>query len=133
MLISLDQPHCSPAAGIALVREIEVVRPPWSAGLSEIEILGENDFRVHTTSLPFPLLIRAGTLEQKTRLLEELLPQLAGRYGNLAAVDLRFNRRIIVKPLSPAGGGRRPARPVPQRPAKPGTDNREAAANAQRG
>ncbi len=94
-------------SAVEMADEIEQIAPSWSAGLSEIEVLGEQDFRVYTTSLPFPLLVRAGRLNEKARRLEELLPRIVERYGAVAAVDLRFARRIIVQPS--AGGERPPA------------------------
>ena len=111
---------------LRLLEELDQVRPSWVAGLSEIEILGEKDFRVHTASLPSPLLVRAGTLHLKARRLEELLPRIVERYGAAAAIDLRFARRIIVQPSARGDQGPRP--PVPA------AANREARADhAQRG
>lgn len=86
---------------VELAREIAAFRPPWIAGLSEIEILGEKDFRIFTADLPFPLVVRAGALESKSRRLAALLPQIVERYDSVAAVDLRFARRIIVQPSVP--------------------------------
>ena len=70
----------------------------WHRGLSEIDILGRQDFKIFTTDLPFPLLVRGGTVEHKARRLKTLLPQIVDRYGPEAQVDLRFARRIIVQP-----------------------------------
>lgn len=88
-------------AAMLLLAELEVANPNWSAGLSELEILGGDDFRIFTAELPFPLLVRAGTLEDKTRRLQALLPQIKDRYSEVKAVDLRFARRIIVQPTEP--------------------------------
>ncbi len=85
-------------AAVELLSEIDDVEPSWATGLSEIEVLGEEDFRVHTAELPFPVLVRIGTLNQRVRRLEELLPRIVERFDAVAAVDLRFARRIIVKP-----------------------------------
>lgn len=81
-----------------MIDEIEAARPDWAAGLSEVEVLGEADFRVFTESLPFPLLVKTGDFESKARRLEVLLPQIIERYGSVAALDLRFERRIILQP-----------------------------------
>ncbi len=86
---------------VELEREIAAFRPRWSAGLSEIEILGEKDFRIFTADLSFPLVVRAGALESKSRRLAAILPQIVERYDSVAAVDLRFARRIIVQPSVP--------------------------------
>ncbi len=89
---------------LEIVREIEDASPSWAAGLSEIEILGPDDFRLWSAGLPFPLLVRSGTLAAKTSYLEALLPQVARRYARVEAVDLRFARRIIVQPSARRSG-----------------------------
>ena len=112
-------------SAVELLSEIDRVEPSWTAGLSEIEVLGGDDFRVHTAALPFPVLVKAGTLNQKARRLEELLPHIVERYS-AAAVDLRFARRIIVKPSVES-------RVAPSR-SGPATEHREARTDhAQRG
>lgn len=86
-------------AALRLRDEIEALSPGWAAGLSEIEVLGEEDFRVWSADLPFPLLVRAGTVALKNDYLEMLLPEILHRYDEIAAVDLRFTRRIILQPI----------------------------------
>jgi len=81
--------------------ELGRVRPDWAAGLTQIEVLGEEDFRLHTGALPFPLLVTRGQVGPKARRLEELLPELERRYPAIEAVDLRFSRRIVVQPGVP--------------------------------
>ncbi len=114
------------SGAVRLLAEIEEVAPTWASGLSEIEILGEEDFRVHSATLNVPLLVRTGTLNLKARRLEELLPHIVERYGAAAAIDLRFARRIIVQPFVETGG-------EPRRPA-PAAEHRKATADhVQRG
>lgn len=98
-ILSGGDPQLVLPAAMSFLAELEKVQPLWSAGLSEVEILGEQDFRLFTAELPFPLLVRAGTLEDKTRRLQALLPQIEDRYTEVKAVDLRFARRIIVQPM----------------------------------
>jgi hypothetical protein len=74
------------------------VEPDWAAKLERIEVLGEEDFRLYTEALPFPVLVASGGVQDKGRRLKELLPQLLARYHNIAEVDLRFARRIVVEP-----------------------------------
>ncbi len=113
-------------AAVRLLAEIEEVEPTWAAGLSEIEVLGEEDFRIYTATLAVPVLVRTGTLNHQARRLEELLPHIVERYGAAAAIDLRFARRIIVQPSVASGG--RPSGP------SPATTKRKATADhAQRG
>lgn len=96
-IFSGGDPNLLLPGAIALLHELETAQPTWS--LSELEILGEHDFRLFVTELPFPLLVRAGTLGEKTRSLQGLLPQMRDRYEKVEAVDLRFARRIIVQPM----------------------------------
>jgi hypothetical protein len=97
------------AGALAAAEELRRVRPRWAAALARIDVLGEEDFRLHSTALPCPLLVTGGRVATHLRRLEELLPELGRRYPALAGIDLRFSRRIVVQPLlSPAperGGG----------------------------
>lgn len=87
---------------LSLVSELAGVRPDWAERISEIELMGMDDYRLSVASIPFPLLVRAGTLHERIRRLEALVPQIAARYGAVDAVDLRFARRIIVQPTGSA-------------------------------
>jgi cell division protein FtsQ len=87
-------------AGLELALELERLQPQWAAGLSEVEVLGDGDFRLYTAALPFPLLVDGATLQRQLRWLEAVLPQLLARYGQLDGVDLRFARRIVVQPAA---------------------------------
>lgn len=91
-------------AALAVARELAAAQEIWFAGLSEVAILGARDFRLITGELPFPLLVHAGTLTRRVRPLEALIPQILARYGTVAAVDLRFARRIIVQPFARPSG-----------------------------
>jgi cell division protein FtsQ len=88
-------------SALEVAGELGRVRPDWAAALSQIEVLGEEDFRLHTAALPFPLLVTRGQVGPKARRLEELLPELVRRYPVIEAVDLRFSRRIVVQPGEP--------------------------------
>ena len=88
----------APAGAFAVARELEASAPHWAATLSEVEVLGEGDFRLYLGALTFPLLVRAGTLKERLSELEKLLPRLSQRYAKLAFIDLRFDRRIIFQP-----------------------------------
>jgi cell division septal protein FtsQ len=102
------QPH-KEGVGSALRAAADLGRaqPTWAAKLSRIEVLGEEDFRLHTDALPFPLLVRSGQVKPKVERLVELLPELSRRYVRIEAVDLRFSRRIVVQPAlsTPPPGG----------------------------
>lgn len=93
------------ASALEVAAELGRVRPDWAGALSRIEVLGEEDYRLHTRALPFPLLVTRGQVGPKIRRLEKLLPELERRYPAIAAVDLRFSRRIVVQPAAPGAAG----------------------------
>lgn len=93
------------AGALEVAAELGRVRPDWAGALTRIEVLGEEDFRLHTGALRFPLLVTRGQVGPKIRRLEELLPELERRYPSIAAVDLRFSRRIVVQPAAPGAAG----------------------------
>jgi hypothetical protein len=74
-------------------------------------VLGEEDFRLHTGALRFPLLVTRGQVGPKIRRLEELLPELERRYPAITVVDLRFSRRIVVQPAAPEAAGGQASKP----------------------
>ena len=80
--------------------ELGRAQPSWAGALSKIEVLGEQDFRLHTSALRFPLLVTRGQVGAKVKRLTELLPELDRRYPAIRSVDLRFSRRIVVQPES---------------------------------
>jgi len=95
-------PGAELAGAFAVADELARAAPDWAAGLSEVEVLGEGDYRLHSAALDFPLLVRAGTLGARAAELRRLLPELSRRYGALAFVDLRIERRIVLQPVDPA-------------------------------
>ncbi len=84
------------ALGVA--EELARLEPEWARGLSEIEIVSDRDFRIFASFLPFPVLVNSDRLEEGTRNLRRFAPEIVRRYHNVAAVDLRFHRQIIVQP-----------------------------------
>lgn len=109
LVVSFSQkPHGEGiSAALAVAADLGRAQPTWAGKLSRIEVLGEEDFRLHTDALPFPLLVRSGQVKPKVERLVELLPELSRRYVRIEAVDLRFERRIVVQPAqsSPPPGG----------------------------
>lgn len=109
LVVSFSQkPHGEGiSAALAVAADLGRAQPTWAGQLSRIEVLGEEDFRLHTDALPFPLLVRSGQVKPKVERLVELLPELSRRYVRIEAVDLRFARRIVVQPApsSPPPGG----------------------------
>jgi Cell division protein FtsQ len=94
-------------SALAVAADLGRAQATWAGKLSRIEVLGEEDFRLHTDALPFPLLVRSGQVKPKVERLVELLPELSRRYVRIEAVDLRFSRRIVVQPAlsTPPPGG----------------------------
>ncbi|MEO1085733.1 MAG: FtsQ-type POTRA domain-containing protein, partial [Acidobacteriota bacterium] len=100
----LSGPEDLVPGALEILDEVSRADTAWGPGLSEVEILGPRDFRLYTTALPFPLVVRQGSLEKQARHLRALLPRLASSAGTIDAVDLRFARRIIIKLESPEAG-----------------------------
>lgn len=82
---------------LAVREELHRAYPEWGAAVTRVEVLGERDFRLHTSALPFSLVVRTGEVGPKIRWLERLLPRLVERWGEPATVDLRFARRIVME------------------------------------
>lgn len=85
---------------LAVAARLESIRPDWAAGLSEIQILNEEEFCLYTRVLPFPIKVRAGDMEAGIRRLEKLLPEILGRYPGAISVDLRFAQQIVIQPAA---------------------------------
>ncbi|MCB1008226.1 MAG: FtsQ-type POTRA domain-containing protein [Acidobacteria bacterium] len=99
LLVSVAGAPGEPVAGaFGIESELAAAAPDWAATLSEVEVLGEGDYRLHLGALEFPLLVRQGTLASRLATLRPMLPELERRYGRLAFVDLRFERRILLQP-----------------------------------
>ncbi len=111
---------------LALAADLGRANPTWAGNLSHVEVLGDRDFRLQTDALPFALLVRSGDVLPKVRRLEALLPDLERRYAAVAAVDLRFARRIVIQPATTPNTQSAPAPAV----APPPTFSREEPSNA---
>ena len=103
-------------AAMALASRLERAAPAWAAALSEVELLGEEEFRLTSAALPFPVVVRASTLEASARRLQELLPQISRRYPRVGVVDLRSERRIVIEPAAVPAKPGTSARPQPSGP-----------------
>lgn len=74
------------------------VDPSWGAGLTEVEVLGEEDLLLRTRELPFPLLVEAGTVEARARRFQQAMPEMLARVPRPEWVDLRFSNRMVLRP-----------------------------------
>ena len=93
--------HAEYSRALRLAAELAEAQPAWAAELSEVEMLGEEDFRIVTGALPFSLLVRTGSVGAGIHRLEPLLEEILRRYPQrIGAVDLRFPQRVVLQPLS---------------------------------
>lgn len=88
---------------LELAHRLAEGHPQWGRELTEIEILGEGDYQLRIRPLPFPVLVSRRSMDEKIRILSQLLPELLRRYPSLEKVDLRFSRRIIIAPTRDRG------------------------------
>ena len=104
-----DDLQDSAARALAMARELESADAAWYRGLSEVEVLNDDDCRVVTAALPFPILLRRGNVELGARRLRALLPEIRRRYERLDAVDLRSSRRVVLQPADLSSDSKVPA------------------------
>ncbi len=88
------------APALELAADWRRLDPPWSGPISEIEIVGDDDFRVHTEGVGFPMMVSPSTLESGLDRLAWLLPELDRRYAAVDSVDIRFSRQIVFQPAA---------------------------------
>ncbi len=88
------------APALELAAEWQRLAPAWSGPITEIEIVSDEDFRVHTAELEFPVLVSPRGLESGLDRLSWLLPELDRRYPAIASVDIRFSRQIVFQPAA---------------------------------
>jgi cell division septal protein FtsQ len=88
------------AGALQLAARLRELRPAWTGELSQIDVVDEDDYRLHVAGLPCPLLVRGSQLAGNLERFAQLLPELRRRYPALAAIDLRFSRRIVVQPAT---------------------------------
>lgn len=86
------------ARALGVAEELAHIEPEWSSGLSEIEIVSDRDFRIFASFLPFPVVVSSDRLAEGVRNLRRFAPEIVRHYPNVAAIDLRFKRQIIVQP-----------------------------------
>lgn len=117
-------PDREAALGRALeaARALSRVAPEWGEALAEVEVLGEEDFRLRTGELPFPLLVEAGTVERRVGALADRMPELLARVPEPGELDLRFENRMVARP-----------RAVADAAAGPGPDDGRGERNGQTG
>ena len=74
------------------------LEPEWGGELSEVEVLNERDFRFYTAALPFPLVVSSDRLDVALPELRSQLRRMHEHLGGVGAIDLRFERFIVIQP-----------------------------------
>lgn len=98
--LALEETRCLRRA-IELSRRLADARAVGpGAGVTRIEVVGDDDFRVFIESLPFPVVVRSGDGVARAQALGTLLPRIVERAGEIGELDLRFEGRVIVRPAS---------------------------------
>lgn len=88
---------------MTVIADLARVAPEWREGLAEMRVLGPRDFRLQTAAVPFPLLVSTERVEAGILNLRRFLPEILRRYGEVAAVDLRFSGQVVIQPIRREG------------------------------
>lgn len=105
-LVVIDVPDpklVSVSQAMTVISDLARVAPEWREGLEEMRVLGPRDFRLQTVAVPFPLLVSPGRVEAGILNLRRFLPEILRRYGEVAAVDLRFSGQVVIQPVRREG------------------------------
>lgn len=84
------------AMRVAIV--LDRISPGLARSLSEVETLSNLDFRIYCADLPFPLLVSRDRLEEGLESLRNQLPEIEAHFDSVGAIDLRFERYIVIQP-----------------------------------
>jgi hypothetical protein len=114
------------AGALRLAAQLRLLRPGWTPSLSQIDVVDEDDFQLRVPGLPCPLLVRGSRLADNLSRFEQLLPELRRRYPALAAVDLRYSRRIVVQPAPAPAAAVAAVKPPAHSPPPPTAGSRSA-------
>lgn len=88
------------APALDLAARWRELAPPWSGPILEIEIVSDEDFRVHVQNLDFPVVASPAHLERGLERLSRLLPELGRRYPTLEFIDIRLHRQVVFEPAA---------------------------------
>lgn len=100
LLSAADAPARELAGALGMVETIGQVEPRLAAELSEVELLGQGDYRLLIASLPYPILVNGERLRPGLARLRRYATDISSRYGTVGAVDLRFSRQIVIQPAA---------------------------------
>lgn len=85
-------------AALAVQEVLRSEVPEWSTSLETIEVLEDGSFRLFEAALPFPILVRLDRLGETMRTFSRMAPEILERFEEIDEVDLRIERRIVVRP-----------------------------------
>jgi cell division septal protein FtsQ len=85
-------------AVLDVVAELQRAEPAWGLATREVEILGDGEYRVDSAALPYPMLLKAGTVGEAAINLRRVLPEIERRFAAVELLDLRQPRRLVVRP-----------------------------------
>jgi cell division septal protein FtsQ len=92
------------AMGVAVM--MERVTPELARTLSEVEVLNHLDLRIYCAALPFPLVVSRDRLEEGLESLRDRLPEIEEHLDAVGAIDLRFERYIVIQPIGNSNSGK---------------------------
>ncbi len=79
---------------------LERAAPKYKRELVALSLVGSGDVQLETAAVPFPVLLPTRGFERRLAQLDRLLPEIERRYERLEAADLRFSRRILLRPAA---------------------------------
>lgn len=99
LVLSGDSAPAALLAALEIADRLTSVEPEWGMALSEVEILNGREFRLHSAAWPFPIIVSGDRLERALSELRGYLPRLHEHLAQIGAIDLRFERYIVIKPV----------------------------------
>jgi hypothetical protein len=85
------------AAALEAAERLRRRGPAWAREVEQFEVLGPEDLAFTPQGLPFRVLVAAGRVEEGTAALTRHLPEILAHIEGAEAVDLRFDRQIVIR------------------------------------
>ena len=93
---------------LSVLEELRELRPAWSTATESIGILADGDLRLKIATLEFELIVREGTLAEALPRLDRALEEIDERSMEVAVIDLRLPRRVVIRPVVTTAGQNNP-------------------------
>jgi hypothetical protein len=100
-LLVVRHPYGGPVpvqAVLDVVAELQRAEPAWGLAARHVEVMGDGEYRLDSAALPYPLLLKAGTVGEAAINLRRVLPEIERRFAAVELLDLRQPRRLVVRP-----------------------------------